>query len=167
MQNNLVRIDMSECMEKHSISKLVGAPPGYHGFGDGGVLTEAVRRNPHCLVLFDEIEKAHPDVFNLLLQVYLFSAYLSLPFSFMDSFNCNVCVLLLCCVHSSMGEHAFHRLSGGFTVSTLVCALPTVLKKRLAGTVHKYCSTPHDTEAYLQHGSFVQLLGPRKHVDRT
>jgi ATP-dependent Clp protease ATP-binding subunit ClpA len=69
MQENLVRVDMSECMEKHSVSKLIGAPPGYHGFGDGGVLTEAVRRNPHCVVLFDEIEKAHPDVFNLLLQV--------------------------------------------------------------------------------------------------
>jgi ATP-dependent Clp protease ATP-binding subunit ClpA len=68
LQENLVRIDMSECMEKHSASKLIGAPPGYHGFGDGGVLTEAVRRNPHCVVLFDEIEKAHPDVFNLLLQ---------------------------------------------------------------------------------------------------
>lgn len=63
-----MRIDMSECMEKHSISKLIGAPPGYRGFGDGGALTEAVRRNPHCVVLFDEIEKAHPDVFNLLLQ---------------------------------------------------------------------------------------------------
>lgn len=73
-----MRIDMSECMEKHSISKLIGAPPGYQGFGGGGVLTEAVRRNPHCVVLFDEIEKAHPDVFNLILQARPHSARLHL-----------------------------------------------------------------------------------------
>lgn len=66
---SLVRIDMSEFMEKHSVSRLVGAPPGYVGYEEGGVLTEAVRRKPYSIVLFDEIEKAHPDVFNLLLQV--------------------------------------------------------------------------------------------------
>ncbi len=66
---NMVRIDMSEYMEKHSVSRLIGAPPGYVGFEDGGQLTEAVRRKPYCVVLFDEIEKAHPDVFNVLLQV--------------------------------------------------------------------------------------------------
>ncbi len=65
----LVRIDMSEFMEKHSVSRLVGAPPGYVGYEEGGVLTEAVRRKPYSVVLFDEVEKAHPDVFNLLLQV--------------------------------------------------------------------------------------------------
>jgi AAA domain (Cdc48 subfamily) len=69
VQEALVRIDMSECMERHSVSKLIGAPPGYQGYGDGGSLTESVRRNPHCVVLFDEIEKGHPDVFSLLLQV--------------------------------------------------------------------------------------------------
>jgi len=62
-------LDMSEYMEKHSVSRLVGAPPGYVGFEEGGQLTEAVRRNPYSVLLFDEIEKAHPDVFNLLLQV--------------------------------------------------------------------------------------------------
>jgi ATP-dependent Clp protease ATP-binding subunit ClpC len=66
---NMVRIDMSEYMEKFSVSRLVGAPPGYVGYDEGGQLTEAVRRNPYCVVLLDEIEKAHPDVFNLLLQV--------------------------------------------------------------------------------------------------
>ena len=67
--NAMVRIDMSEFMEKHSVSRLIGAPPGYVGYGEGGVLTEAVRRRPYQVVLFDEVEKAHPDVFNILLQV--------------------------------------------------------------------------------------------------
>ena len=66
---NMVRIDMSEYMEKHSVARLIGAPPGYVGYDEGGQLTEAVRRKPYCVVLFDEIEKAHPDVFNVLLQV--------------------------------------------------------------------------------------------------
>ena len=66
---NMVRIDMSEYMEKHSVSRLIGAPPGYVGYDEGGQLSEAVRRNPYCIVLLDEIEKAHPDVFNILLQV--------------------------------------------------------------------------------------------------
>ena len=68
-ENNMVRIDMSEHMEKHSVSRLIGAPPGYVGYEEGGQLTEAVRRKPYSVVLFDEIEKAHPDVFNVLLQV--------------------------------------------------------------------------------------------------
>ena len=68
-EDALVRIDMSEFMEKHSVSRLVGAPPGYVGYEEGGVLTEAVRRKPYSVVLFDEVEKAHPDVFNILLQV--------------------------------------------------------------------------------------------------
>jgi ATP-dependent Clp protease ATP-binding subunit ClpB len=67
--NAMVRIDMSEFMEKHAVSRLIGAPPGYVGYDEGGVLTEAVRRRPYQVVLFDEVEKAHPDVFNVLLQV--------------------------------------------------------------------------------------------------
>eukprot|EP00930_Biecheleria_cincta_P019189 TRINITY_DN14713_c0_g2_i1.p1 TRINITY_DN14713_c0_g2~~TRINITY_DN14713_c0_g2_i1.p1 ORF type:complete len:1038 (+),score=237.12 TRINITY_DN14713_c0_g2_i1:40-3153(+) len=67
--DSMIRLDMSEFMEKHTVSKLIGAPPGYVGFGEGGTLTEAVRRRPYSLVLFDEVEKAHPDVFNLLLQL--------------------------------------------------------------------------------------------------
>lgn len=65
----MVRIDMSEFMEKHSVSRLVGAPPGYVGYEEGGYLTEAVRRRPYSVILLDEVEKAHPDVFNILLQV--------------------------------------------------------------------------------------------------
>jgi ATP-dependent Clp protease ATP-binding subunit ClpB len=68
-ERSIVRIDMSEYMEKHSVSRLIGAPPGYIGYDEGGQLTEAVRRRPYSVVLFDEIEKAHPDVFNVLLQV--------------------------------------------------------------------------------------------------
>ena len=68
-ENNMVRIDMSEYMEKYAVSRLIGAPPGYVGYEEGGQLTEAVRRRPYCVVLFDEVEKAHPDVFNVLLQV--------------------------------------------------------------------------------------------------
>src|SRR3546814_19220135 len=65
----MVRVDMSEYMEKHSVARLIGAPPGYVGYDEGGALTEAVRRRPYQVILFDEIEKAHPDVFNVLLQV--------------------------------------------------------------------------------------------------
>jgi ATP-dependent Clp protease ATP-binding subunit ClpB len=68
-EKNLIRIDMSEYMEKFSVSRLIGAPPGYVGYDEGGALTEAVRRRPYSVVLFDEIEKAHPDVFNILLQI--------------------------------------------------------------------------------------------------
>ena len=69
LDGHLERIDMSEYMEKHAVSKLIGAPPGYVGFGEGGVLTDAVKKHPHCVLLLDEIEKAHPDIFNVLLQV--------------------------------------------------------------------------------------------------
>ena len=68
-ENALIRLDMSEYMEKHTVSRMVGAPPGYVGYEEGGQLTEAVRRKPYSVVLFDEIEKAHPDVFNMLLQI--------------------------------------------------------------------------------------------------
>ena len=68
-EDHMIRIDMSEFMEKHSVSRLIGAPPGYVGYDEGGYLTEAVRRNPYSVILFDEVEKAHPDVFNVLLQV--------------------------------------------------------------------------------------------------
>lgn len=65
----MVRLDMSEYMERHTVSKLIGSPPGYVGYGEGGILTEAIRRKPFTLLLFDEIEKAHPDIFNILLQL--------------------------------------------------------------------------------------------------
>ncbi|TGP56208.1 AAA family ATPase, partial [bacterium M00.F.Ca.ET.229.01.1.1] len=68
-ENALVRIDMSEFMEKHSVARLIGAPPGYVGFDQGGLLTDGVDQHPHSVVLLDEIEKAHPDIYNILLQV--------------------------------------------------------------------------------------------------
>ena len=68
-ENSMIRLDMSEFMEKHTVSKLIGSPPGYVGFDEGGQLTEKVRRKPYSVILFDEIEKAHPDVFNALLQI--------------------------------------------------------------------------------------------------
>ena len=64
-----MRFDMSEYMERHSVSRLIGSPPGYVGFEEGGLLTEAITKNPHCVLLLDEIEKAHTDIFNILLQV--------------------------------------------------------------------------------------------------
>ena len=69
-ENSIIRFDMSEFMESHSVSRLIGAPPGYVGHEDGGELTEAVKKNPYSIVLFDEIEKAHPDIFNLMLQIF-------------------------------------------------------------------------------------------------
>ena len=69
-EDALIRIDMSEYMEKHSVARLIGAPPGYVGYDEGGQLTEKVRRKPYSVVLFDEIEKAHPDVFNIMLQIF-------------------------------------------------------------------------------------------------
>lgn len=68
-EDAMIRVDMSEYMEKHSVAKMIGSPPGYVGHDDGGQLSEKVRRNPYAVILFDEIEKAHPDVFNILLQV--------------------------------------------------------------------------------------------------
>ncbi len=71
MRSNMVRLDMSEYMEKYSVSRLIGAPPGYVGYDEGGQLTEAVRRKPYSVVLFDEVEKAHPDVFNVLFRYWM------------------------------------------------------------------------------------------------
>ena len=70
-ENAMIRVDMSEYMEKHSVSKLIGSPPGYVGYEEGGQLSEQVRRHPYSVILFDEIEKAHGDVFNILLQVLM------------------------------------------------------------------------------------------------
>ncbi|XP_019098456.1 PREDICTED: chaperone protein ClpD, chloroplastic-like, partial [Camelina sativa] len=69
-EESMLRLDMSEYMERHTVSKLIGSPPGYVGFEEGGMLTEAIRRRPFTVVLFDEIEKAHPDIFNILLQLF-------------------------------------------------------------------------------------------------
>ena len=68
-ESAMIRFDMSEYMEKHTVSRMLGAPPGYIGYDEGGLLTDAVRRKPYAVILLDEIEKAHPDIFNILLQV--------------------------------------------------------------------------------------------------
>ena len=89
-EKNIVRIDMSEYMEKHSVSRLIGSPPGYVGFEEGGQLTEAVRRRPYSVVLFDEVEKAHSAVFNVLLQVRSFPLFFwNVKYDF-----CNRCLMM-------------------------------------------------------------------------
>ena len=105
----MVRIDMSEFMEKHSVSRLVGAPPGYVGYEEGGILTEAVRRKPYSVVLFDEVEKAHPDVFNILLQV-LDDGRLTDSQGRVVDFKNTVIVLT-----SNLGSQDVRELGGGAT----------------------------------------------------
>ena len=100
----LVRIDMSEFMEKHAVARLIGAPPGYVGYEDGGYLTEAVRRKPYAVILIDEIEKAHPDVFNILLQV-LDDGRLTDSQGRTVSFSNTVVIMT-----SNLGSECLHRL---------------------------------------------------------
>ncbi|MDX1668957.1 MAG: AAA family ATPase, partial [Limnobacter sp.] len=105
-EDHLVRIDMSEFMEKHSVSRLVGAPPGYVGYEEGGYLTEAVRRKPYSVILLDEVEKAHPDVFNILLQV-LDDGRLTDGQGRTVDFKNTVIVMT-----SNLGSHDIQRLAG-------------------------------------------------------
>lgn len=84
----MLRLDMSEYMERHTVSKLIGSPPGYVGYGGGGTLTEAVRSKPFTVLLLDEIEKAHPDIFNILLQVFEDGHLTDSQVSFSISFKC-------------------------------------------------------------------------------
>ena len=103
-ENALIRLDMSEYMEKHSVSRIIGAPPGYVGYDDGGQLTEKIKRNPYSVVLFDEIEKAHPDVFNILLQV-LEEGELTDSFGSHISFRDAVIIMT-----SNVGNREFQRM---------------------------------------------------------
>jgi len=105
-EDHLVRIDMSEFMEKHSVSRLIGAPPGYVGYDQGGTLTEAVRRKPYSVILLDEVEKAHPDVFNVLLQV-LDDGRLTDGQGRTVDFRNTVVVMT-----SNLGSHEIQRLAG-------------------------------------------------------
>ncbi|MGA0825409.1 MAG: AAA family ATPase, partial [Burkholderiaceae bacterium] len=105
-EDHLVRIDMSEFMEKHSVSRLIGAPPGYVGYDQGGTLTEAVRRKPYSVILLDEVEKAHPDVFNVLLQV-LDDGRLTDGQGRTVDFRNTVVVMT-----SNLGSHEIQRMSG-------------------------------------------------------
>src|ERR1700688_574190 len=105
-EDALIRIDMSEFMEKHSVARLIGAPPGYVGYEEGGYLTEAVRRRPYCVILLDEIEKAHPDVFNVLLQVLDHGRMTDGQGRTVDFRNCVVIMT------SNLGFHVIQELSG-------------------------------------------------------
>ena len=104
----LIRFDMSEYMERHTVSRLIGAPPGYVGFDQGGLLTEAITKNPHCVLLLDEVEKAHPDVFNLLLQVMDHGILTDANGREVDFRN----VILV--MTSNVGAHSVQRASIGF-----------------------------------------------------
>jgi ATP-dependent Clp protease ATP-binding subunit ClpB len=105
-EDALIRIDMSEYMEKHSVSRMIGAPPGYVGYDEGGALTEAVRRKPYAVILFDEVEKAHPDVFNVLLQV-LDDGRMTDGQGRTVDFKNTVIVMT-----SNLGSHEIQRMSG-------------------------------------------------------
>ena len=111
-RSNLVRLDMSEYMEKHSVSRLIGAPPGYIGYSEGGQLTEAVRRNPYSVILFDEIEKAHEDIFNILLQV-MEDGRLTDSMGRIINFKNTIIIMT-----SNVGAHAIKKQSSmGFSIS--------------------------------------------------
>ena len=107
-EDAMIRLDMSEYMERHTVSKLVGSPPGYVGFDDGGQLTEKVRRKPYCVLLFDEIEKAHPDVFNILLQILEDGRLTDSKGRVVDFKNC---VLIMT---SNLGAHSIEKNRIGF-----------------------------------------------------
>jgi ATP-dependent Clp protease ATP-binding subunit ClpB len=124
--DHLVRLDMSEFMEKHSVSRLIGAPPGYVGFEDGGYLTEAVRRKPYSVILLDEIEKAHPDVFNVLLQV-LDDGRLTDGQGRTVDFRNTVIVMT-----SNLGSHEIQRLSADESTN-----VPELIKEAVMGEVRK------------------------------
>lgn len=125
-ENAMVRIDMSEFMEKHNVSRLIGAPPGYVGYEEGGKLTEAVRRRPYCVVLLDEIEKAHQDVFNILLQV-LDDGRLTDNQGHTVDFSSTLVIMT-----SNMGSHAIQEITErGGSVDEMRKAVMEVLQQRL------------------------------------
>jgi ATP-dependent Clp protease ATP-binding subunit ClpC len=111
-ENAMVRLDMSEYMEKHTVSRLVGSPPGYVGYDEGGQLTEQVRRKPYCVVLFDEIEKAHPDVFHILLQILEDGRLTDAQGRVVDFKNCIVIMT------SNLGAKLITKQTGGLGFSS-------------------------------------------------
>jgi ATP-dependent Clp protease ATP-binding subunit ClpB len=119
----LVRIDMSEFMEKHSVARLIGAPPGYVGYEEGGYLTEAVRRRPYCVILLDEIEKAHPDVFNVLLQVLDDGRLTDGQGRTVDFRNCVVIMT------SNLGSQVIQELSGEANYAKMKAAVMQVVQE--------------------------------------
>jgi ATP-dependent Clp protease ATP-binding subunit ClpC len=130
-EDAMLRFDMSEYMEKHTVSRLIGAPPGYVGYNEGGQLTEAVRRKPHSVVLFDEIEKAHPDVFNALLQV-LEDGQLTDGQGCVVDFRNTVVVMT-----SNLGSEEIAKPSIGFGIDNAATSHEK-LKQRLSGSLKKH-----------------------------
>ena len=123
-ENALLRVDMSEYMEKHSVSRLIGSPPGYAGYDDGGYITEAVRRRPYQVILFDEIEKAHPDVFNILLQV-LDDGRLTDGQGVTVNFTNTIIILT-----SNSGAHYLANLNDGESIETVRDSVMEVVKSQ-------------------------------------
>ena len=105
----LMRFDMSEYMERHAVSRLIGAPPGYVGFDQGGLLTEAITKNPYCVLLLDEIEKAHPDIFNILLQVMDHGTLTDNNGRKADFRNVVIIMTTNAGAGPAEGEHGFHQ----------------------------------------------------------
>jgi ATP-dependent Clp protease ATP-binding subunit ClpB len=122
-EDALIRIDMSEYMEKHSVARMIGAPPGYVGYDEGGALTEAVRRKPYAVILFDEVEKAHPDVFNVLLQV-LDDGRMTDGQGRTVDFKNTVIVMT-----SNLGSHDIQRMAG---------QSPAIIKQAVMAEVRKH-----------------------------
>ncbi len=131
---SIVRIDMSEYMEKHSVARLIGSPPGYVGFDEGGLLTEAVRRKPYCLVLFDEIEKAHPDVLNLLLQV-LDDGRLSDSHGHTVDFQNTVILMTTNLLHETIRGFDDHKTPYDERIQTVTQELKTFIRPELVNRI--------------------------------
>ena len=126
-----MRIDMSEFMEKHSVARLIGAPPGYVGYEEGGYLTEAVRRRPYSVILLDEVEKAHPDVFNVLLQV-LDDGRLTDGQGRTVDFRNTVIVMT-----SNLGSQLIQELAGEANYAKMKAAVMEVVRPALPAGVHQ------------------------------
>jgi ATP-dependent Clp protease ATP-binding subunit ClpB len=130
-EDALIRIDMSEFMEKHSVARMIGAPPGYVGYEEGGYLTEAVRRRPYCVILLDEIEKAHPDVFNVLLQVLDDGRLTDGQGRTVDFRNCVVIMT------SNLGSQVIQELSGEANYAKMKEAVMQVVTQHFRPRIHQ------------------------------
>ena len=162
----MIRIDMSEFMEKHSVARLIGAPPGYVGYEEGGYLTEAVRRRPYSVVLLDEIEKAHPDVFNVLLQVLDDGRLTDGQGRTVDFRNCVIIMT------SNLGSQAIQELAGEANYAKMKAAVMQVVtpafpaRNSSIGSTRSWCSTPLGREQIrsivdIQLGRLRQRLAER------
>ena len=153
----MVRIDMSEFMEKHSVSRLVGAPPGYVGYEEGGYLTEAVRRKPYSVILLDEIEKAHPDVFNILLQV-LDDGRLTDGKGRTVDFR-NTVIIMTSNIGSEIIQEAFPRASYDDVKNTLLGVLATKFKPEFLNRIDETVVFHPLSEKHIKSIAMIQLHG--------